>query len=172
MKRQPMVVSSMVWLRANALGALDTTYGARDIDSTPPASIELVSPARIARAAVPTASMLEPHSRLMVAPGTLCGRPASSNDMRATLRLSSPAWLAQPAITSSIAAGSRFGASARTALKTCASMSSGRTAARVPPKRPTAVRRGWQRKTSLAMGHSGLSAIRSFYPQMDADLRR
>jgi hypothetical protein len=28
--------------------------------------------------------------------GTLSGRPASSADMRATLRLSSPAWLAQP----------------------------------------------------------------------------
>jgi hypothetical protein len=28
--------------------------------------------------------------------GTSCGSPASSADMRATLRLSSPAWLAQP----------------------------------------------------------------------------
>ena len=29
-------------------------------------------------------------------PGTSIGRPASRPDMRATLRLSSPAWLAQP----------------------------------------------------------------------------
>ena len=64
--------------------------------STPPAIISSASPLRIARAAVPTASMPEPHSRLMVAPGTPIGSPASSADIRATLRLSSPAWLAQP----------------------------------------------------------------------------
>ena len=45
----------------------------------------------IARAAAITASMPEPQSRLMVVPGTSIGRPASSKDMRATLRLSSPA---------------------------------------------------------------------------------
>jgi hypothetical protein len=50
----------------------------------------------MARAAVPTASRLEPHRRLMVPPPTSIGRPASSAAMRATLRLSSPAWLAQP----------------------------------------------------------------------------
>ena len=37
-----------------------------------------------------------PQRRLIVAPGTPIGRPASSDAMRATLRLSSPAWLAQP----------------------------------------------------------------------------
>src|SRR5665213_3192477 len=47
-------------------------------------------------AAAPTASMPEAHSRLSVTPGTLTGSPASSSAMRATLRLSSPAWLAQP----------------------------------------------------------------------------
>ena len=31
-----------------------------------------------------------------VRPGTLAGNPASRSAMRATLRLSSPAWLAQP----------------------------------------------------------------------------
>ena len=36
------------------------------------------------------------QSRLSVTPATDCGRPASSAAMRATLRLSSPAWLAQP----------------------------------------------------------------------------
>ena len=44
--------------------------------------------------------MPEPHRRLIVAPGTSSGRPASSAAMRATLRLSSPAWLAQPKSTS------------------------------------------------------------------------
>jgi hypothetical protein len=47
-------------------------------------------------AIVPTASMPEPHRRLIVEAGTSCGSPASSSAMRATLRLSSPAWLAQP----------------------------------------------------------------------------
>ena len=50
-----------------------------------------LDPARIARAAVPTASMPDAHRRLSVMPGMLCGRPASSSAMRATLRLSSPA---------------------------------------------------------------------------------
>ena len=63
---------------------------------TPPAIINCASPALMARAALPTASRPEPHRRLMVAPGTAMGRPASSTAMRATLRLSSPAWLAQP----------------------------------------------------------------------------
>ena len=50
----------------------------------------------IARAAVPSASSPDPQSRFTVAPGTSTGRPASKRAMRATLRLSSPAWLAQP----------------------------------------------------------------------------
>jgi len=75
---------------------LGMTKGARLMLSTPPAIIRPASPARIARAAEPTASMPEPHSRLIVAPGTSIGSPASRADMRATLRLSSPAWLAQP----------------------------------------------------------------------------
>jgi hypothetical protein len=91
MRRQPMVVSSMIAAREKAASALDTTKGARDMLSTPPAISKSASPARIARAAVTTASMPEPHRRLMVLPEMLCGRPASSRLMRATLRLSSPA---------------------------------------------------------------------------------
>jgi hypothetical protein len=83
-------------LRLNAVSAFGITNGARLMLSTPPAIISCASPALIARAAVPTASMPEPHRRLIVAPGTSIGSPASSADMRATLRLSSPAWLAQP----------------------------------------------------------------------------
>ena len=67
------------------------------------------SPAAIARDALNAASIPDPHSRLTVAPGTDVGRPASSTAMRATLRLSSPAWLASPKYTSS-------GSTARIAL--------------------------------------------------------
>ena len=47
-------------------------------------------------AACTAASNPEAQSRFSVTPGTLSGSPASSSAMRATLRLSSPAWLAQP----------------------------------------------------------------------------
>ena len=95
-KRQPIVVSSIFALRENAASALPITKGARDMLSTPPAIISSASPLLMARAAVPSASRPEPHRRLTVEPGTCTGRPASSALMRATLRLSSPAWLAQP----------------------------------------------------------------------------
>ena len=95
-KRQPSVVSWICASRLKALSALGITKGARDIDSTPPASTSEASPQRIARAAEPTASMPLPHRRLSVTPGTVTGSPASSALMRATLRLSSPAWFAQP----------------------------------------------------------------------------
>ena len=69
--------------------------------STPPAITRSSSPVLIARAAVPTASRPDAQRRLSVTPGTLSGRPASKSAMRATLRLSSPAWFAQPKKTSS-----------------------------------------------------------------------
>ena len=90
-KRQPSVVSNTELLRENAESAFGITNGARDIPSTPPAIISSASPARIARAQMPTASMLDPHKRLIVAAGTSVGRPASNTAIRATLRLSSPA---------------------------------------------------------------------------------
>ena len=83
-------------LRA-AMSADDSRrLGARLMLSTPAAIASSASPQRMARAAVARASRLDPHSRLTVMPGTASGRPASSSAMRATLRLSSPAWLAQP----------------------------------------------------------------------------
>ena len=94
----------------------------------------------MARAAMITASMPEPHSRLTVDPGTSLGRPASSSDMRATLRLSSPAWLAQPKMTSSTAAQSTDGLRAISAFRGIAPRSSGRTDDSAPPKRPIGVR--------------------------------
>ena len=83
-------------MRWKAASLLPVTNGARVIDSTPPAIPSSISPALIARAAAPTASRPEAHRRLMVAAGVRSGSPASSAAMRATLRLSSPAWLAQP----------------------------------------------------------------------------
>ena len=75
------------------------------MDSTPPAMNTSPSPAPIAWAAAFTAWSPDPHSRLTVWPATSTGRPASSAAIRATLRLSSPAWFAQPRITSSTSAG-------------------------------------------------------------------
>ena len=95
-KRQPIVESSILARRENGASALAMTNGARDMLSTPPAITREASPDLIARAAIEIASRLDPHRRFTVAPGTSTGRPASSSAMRATLRLSSPAWLAQP----------------------------------------------------------------------------
>ena len=94
--RQPIVVSSIFATRENALSDLPITNGARVMLSTPPAIISSASPDLIARAAMPTASRLDPHRRFTVLPGTSFGNPARSRAMRPTLRLSSPAWLAQP----------------------------------------------------------------------------
>jgi len=82
--------------RGYGLSGLSITQGARVIDSTPPATRSDASPTLTARLASIAASRPEPHSRLTVAPGIDVGRPASSTAMRATLRLSSPAWLASP----------------------------------------------------------------------------
>ena len=71
--RQPMVVSCTSLAREKAAVALGMTKGARDIDSTPPATIRSASPALIARAAAITASMPEPQRRFIVVPGTLSG---------------------------------------------------------------------------------------------------
>ena len=90
-----------------ARSGLAITHGARLIDSEPPATITSPHPPARACAAVITACIPDPQSRLTVAPGTLSGRPASSTAIRATLRLSSPAWLAAPHITSSMASTGR-----------------------------------------------------------------
>lgn len=62
-----------------------------------------------------------------VTPGTLSGKPASNSAMRATLRLSSPAWLAQPRNTSSTAFQSTDGLRSISALIGSAAKSSART---------------------------------------------
>src|SRR2546427_269442 len=107
--------------------------------STPPAMNTSPSPALIAWAALAAACSPEPHSRFTVCPGTSTGRPARSSAIRATLRLSSPAWLVQPRITSSIAPGS-IRVRSTTALIGTAARSSARTCASAPPCFPTGVR--------------------------------
>ena len=101
--------------------------------STPPAIIKPASPARMARAAVPKASMPEPHSRLMVAPGISKGKPANRLAMCATLRLSSPAWLTQPYKISVTACQSTLGLRAIKAFRGTAAKSSARTLDKAPP---------------------------------------
>ena len=64
--------------------------------STPPAIARSISPHAMARAAWPIASMPEAHKRLTVTPDTDGGNPARRSAIRATLRLSSPAWLVLP----------------------------------------------------------------------------
>jgi hypothetical protein len=70
--------------------------GALVIDSDPPARQTSASPTAMARAASQTASIPDPQSRFTVAPGISAGSPASRTAIRATFRLSSPAWLAAP----------------------------------------------------------------------------
>src|SRR5256885_11032372 len=91
MNRQPIVVSSIFIVREYAPSALPITNGARDMLSTPPAITRLASLDLIARAAVATASMLEPQSRVTVVLGTSFDKPASKSAIRATFRQSSPA---------------------------------------------------------------------------------
>jgi hypothetical protein len=127
-----MVVSWISAWRGKGVSLFPITKGARVIDSTPPAMQMSASPVRIARAAAATASRPEAQSRLRVKAGVVSGRSAISVAMRATLRLSSPAWLAQPSSTSSTCsriAGWRL-ASARIGI---AARSSARTAASAPP---------------------------------------
>jgi hypothetical protein len=108
------------------------THGARDMLSTPPATNTSPSPAQMAWKAERTACSPEPQRRFTVCPATETGIPASSHAMRATLRLSSPAWLAHPKITSSTASGATPVRST-IAFTTMAARSSGRTEARAPP---------------------------------------
>ncbi len=95
--RQPSVVEyNSVCPAGNGRSDFGSTYGARVIDSTPPATAMEASPTAMARAAWMTASRPEAQSRLTVTPGTEVGRPARRAAMRPTLRFSSPAPFALP----------------------------------------------------------------------------
>ena len=82
---------------SKALYLAATDQGPRRDDVTAEYTLDAgASPVRMLRAADATASIPDPHSRLIVLPGTVSGMPASNSAMRATLRLSSPDWLAHP----------------------------------------------------------------------------
>src|SRR2546430_19208 len=91
--RQPRAVSYAVRFpkSADPETFFGTEYGARVMDSTPPATMISASPVMIAREAWMMASSDDPQSRLIVVAGTRSGSPASSAPMRPTFRLSSPA---------------------------------------------------------------------------------
>src|SRR5947209_3706683 len=94
--RQPRVVSQAVTLPMAPSRFFGIAYGARVMLSTPPATKTSPSPTLMARAAALTAARPDEQRRLNVTPATDTGNPASSAAIRATLRLSSPAWFAQP----------------------------------------------------------------------------
>src|SRR5256886_14948754 len=107
--------------------------------STPPAIYRSPSPQVMAREASTTACRPLAQSRLTVQPGVVGGRPPSSAAKRATLRLSSPAWLTQPSTTSAISEGSIL-LRATTSLITSPARSSGRSGASLPAWRPMGLR--------------------------------
>jgi hypothetical protein len=152
-KRHPIVVSWISVDREYGDSAFGITNGARLMLSTPPAMTRSASPARIARAAIATASKPEPHSRFTVPPGTCTGRSASRPAMRATFRLSSPAWFAHPRTMSSVSVQSTERNDWVRARTTCAARSSGRTDASAPPYLPIGVRTPDTRYAVVIRGH-------------------
>jgi hypothetical protein len=127
-------------MAGDRLGALPI-IGTMLMLSTPAAIITSASPTRMRSAAMATADRPEAQKRLTVMPPTELGRPARMAPMRATFR---PCWasgIAQPAITSSTAFGSRPGTWAMAARSAWASRSSGRTCLNEPLcERPMGVR--------------------------------
>src|SRR5699024_1851692 len=104
--RHPIEVSQLRPGFDQAREGFSLTHGARVIDSTPPATTTSASPAPIIARADVIAVIPEEHRRLTVEPGTDSGSPAGSTAMRATFPVDSPAWLAEPRITSSMSPGS------------------------------------------------------------------
>src|SRR5439155_625872 len=124
--RHPNVVSHAVRFPIPPSRFFGTAYGARVMLSTPPATNTSPSPVLMARAAAVIAARPDEQRRLKVRPATETGKPARRDAIRATFRLSSPAWFAQPRYTSSTRAGSTP-ARRTTSPTTSAPRSSGRT---------------------------------------------
>src|SRR5207245_10176216 len=94
--RHRLAVSQAVACPGPPSRFLGIANGARLMLSTPPATKTSPSPALIARAAALIAESPEEHRRLKVTAATETGKPARRAAIRATFRLSSPAWFAQP----------------------------------------------------------------------------
>src|SRR3546814_16323938 len=107
-----------------------------------------LSDEQTARAACATASSPDAHNLFTVVPGQETGIPASNADIRATLRLSSPAWFAQPRMTSSMDERSSAAFRPISARRGIAARSSARMCASAPLYRPLGVRTASQIKAS------------------------
>ena len=119
---------------------LPMIWGITVMLSVPAAIITSASPRRMRAAASATACRPDEQKRLMVMPGTVLGRPASSTPMRATFMPCSASGMAQPTITSAMSLASSTGTLSTTARSTWASMSSGRTLRNMPLRLATGVR--------------------------------
>ena len=124
--------------------------GTRVIDSTPAATTTSYAPAITPWAAKCRACWPDPHCRSTVVPGTVSGNPAARAALRARFRPCSPVWLTQPAMTSSIRAGSRSLRSTR-ARRTWAARSTGCQSRSAPLRRPSGLRTA-STITAVAMG--------------------
>src|SRR2546426_6607651 len=133
-----------------------TKYGARLIDSMPPARTTPGGPARIISDATLTACSTEPHTLLTVTAPTRSGSPAASAAWRAGF-WPRPAEITLPMMTSSMSAGTRparFTASASAVLPSLTAS----TFRKACPYFPTGVRQAPARITSVT---AGTSAIKS-----------
>src|SRR5476649_1056864 len=115
-----------------------STCGAALMFSWPPATTISASPHLTACAASMTALSPEPHTLLMVIPGTLCGNPALMTVWRAGF-WPAPAVNTWPMMTS-LTASAGTPACASKPLTTWAPRSTAEVLASVPPNLPTAVR--------------------------------
>ena len=95
-----------------------------------------------------TASRPDEQFLFTVTPPTDVGKPASKTAIRATSRLSSPAWFPHPAYTSSINAGS-IPVRVINPFNTSAKRSSGRITESAPPTLPMGDRRASTITTSF-----------------------
>ena len=127
--------------RKGAPSAFGMTKGARDIDSTPPAIISSASPALMARAAMITASMPEPHSRLIVVPGHLLGQAGQQqrHARDVAVVLAGLVGAAEDDVVDRLPVDATA-LRAISAFSGMAPRSSGRTDDSAPPKRPIGVR--------------------------------
>src|SRR4051794_5445705 len=119
------------------------------MDSAPPATIAVAKPSMIRSAAVAIDCRPDEQKRLTVTADTVTGRPARRLAMRATFSPCSASGIAQPRITSSIAAASTAGTRASASRMTVAASSSGRTKRSAPfGALPAAVRTAETMKAS------------------------
>src|SRR5437016_4932610 len=124
-----------------------TRYGARLIDSMPPARTTSAEPARIMSDANITACSPEPHTLLTVTAPTRSGRPADNAAWRAGF-CPRPAEITLPMMTSSMSAGTRPARFTASAIAVLPSLTAS-TFRKARPYLPTGVREAPARTTSV-----------------------